>query len=151
MTCTFFGHRDAPQEIEGILRQVLIALIEARQADTFYVGNQGKFDRMVARVLSGLQLEYPHITYAVVLAYLPGKRAAAGQNTLYPEGMEGVPPRFAIARRNAWMLQQADWVIVYVSRSVGNAASLQARAERSGKAVINLWELGEPEGAGRGN
>lgn len=59
MTCTFFGHRDAPLEIEGILRQVLIALIEARQADTFYVGNQGKFDRMVARVLSGLQLEYP--------------------------------------------------------------------------------------------
>lgn len=48
------------------------------------------------------------------------------------------------------MLQQADWVIVYVSRSVGNAASLQARAERSGKAVINLWELGEMKGAGRG-
>lgn len=151
MTCTFFGHRDAPQEIEGILRQVLVALIEARQADTFYVGNQGKFDRMVVRVLSGLQLEYPHITYAVVLAYLPGKQEpAAGHNTLYPGGLEGAPPRFAIARRNAWMLQQADWVIVYVSRSVGNAASLQARAERSGKAVINLWELGEPEGAGRG-
>lgn len=76
--------------------------------------------------------------------------AAAGHNTLYPGGLEGAPPRFAIARRNAWMLQQADWVIVYVSRSVGNAASLQARAERSGKAVINLWELGEMKGAGRG-
>ena len=40
MTCTFFGHRDAPLEIEGILRQVLVALIEARRADTLYVGNQ---------------------------------------------------------------------------------------------------------------
>lgn len=141
MTCTFFGHRDAPPEIEGALRRVLVALIEARQADTFYVGNQGKFDRMVARVLSGLQQEYPHITYAVVLAYLPGEQTAAGQNTLYPEGMEDVPPRFAIARRNAWMLQQADCVVVYVSRSVGNAAKLQARAEKCGKAVINLWGL----------
>lgn len=40
--------------------------------------------------------------------------------------------------------------MLYVSRSVGNAASLQARAERSGKAVINLRELGEMKGAGRG-
>lgn len=141
MTCTFFGHRDAPTGIQGVLLQVLVSLIETRQADTFYVGNQGKFDRMVARVLSGLQQEYPHIVYAVVLAYLPGEQAAAGQNTLYPEGMEDVPPRFAIARRNAWMLQQADCVVVYVSRSVGNAAKLQARAEQCGKAVINLCGL----------
>ena len=142
MTCTFFGHRDAPPGIEGILRQVLVSLIDTRQADTFYVGNQGKFDRMVARVLSGLQQEYPHITYAVVLAYLPGEQEpAAGQTTLYPGGLEDVPPRFAIARRNAWMLQQADCVVVYVSRSMGNAAKLQARAEKCGKAVINLCGL----------
>lgn len=81
MTCTFFGHRDAPLEIEGILRQVLVALIEARQADTFYVGNQGKFDRMVARVLSGLQLEYPHITYAVVLRICRGSRSRRRDTT----------------------------------------------------------------------
>lgn len=31
--------------------------------------------------------------------------------------------------------------MLYVSRSVGNAAKLQARAEKHGKAVINLWEL----------
>lgn len=141
MTCTFFGHRDAPPEIEGALRRVLVALIEARQADTFYVGNQGKFDRMVARVLSGLKEEYPHIVYAVVLAYLPGAKGAAGQNTLYPAGLEDVPPRFAIARRNAWMLQRADCVVTYVGRSVGNAAKLQAMAVKRGKAVINLWEL----------
>lgn len=77
MTCTFFGHRDAPPGIERVLRRVVVSLIETRQADTFYVGNQGKFDRMVARVLSGLQLEYPHITYAVVLAYLPGEQELA--------------------------------------------------------------------------
>lgn len=67
-----------------------------------------------------------------------------------PGVWRGRRPVLPLARRNAWMLQQADWVIVYVSRSVGNAASLQARAERSGKAVINLWELGEMKGAGRG-
>ncbi len=40
MTVTFFGHRDAPKEIEPTLRTTLIDLIENRNATDFYVGTQ---------------------------------------------------------------------------------------------------------------
>ena len=72
--CTFFGHRDCPETIKPYLREVLIDLITNNGVDTFYVGNQGRFDAIVRSVLRGLEQEYPKIHYAVVLAYLPGKK-----------------------------------------------------------------------------
>ena len=49
--CTFFGHKDTPQEIEPILKKFLLELIENKGADIFYVGNQGNFDTMVRKNL----------------------------------------------------------------------------------------------------
>ena len=31
------------------------------------------------------------------------------ENTLLPEGIENVPPRFAISWRNKWMLERSDY------------------------------------------
>ena len=59
MTCTFFGHRDAPDTIKPILREKIIDLIENRGVDLFYVGNQGAFDRMTIKVLRELKEKYP--------------------------------------------------------------------------------------------
>ena len=73
-TCTFFGHRDCPETIKPYLREVLIDLITNNGVNTFYVGNQGRFDGIVRSVLRELEQEYPEIHYAVVLAYLPGKK-----------------------------------------------------------------------------
>ena len=69
--CTFFGHRDCPETIKPRLREVLIDLITNKGVDTFYVGNQGRFDVIVRGVLWELKKEYPQIDYAVVLAYMP--------------------------------------------------------------------------------
>ena len=75
MTCTFFGHANTPDEIEPSLRSALIHLIENKNVNMFYVGNHGNFDCMVRRTLKQLKLEYPHIDYAVVLAYMPPKKS----------------------------------------------------------------------------
>lgn len=50
------------------------------------------------------------------------------------------PPRFAIDRRNCWMLDRADIVVVYVKSPVGGAAKFKAMAESKKKMVINLAE-----------
>ena len=34
--------------------------------------------------------------------------------TIYPEGLEYTPRRFAISKRTQWMVQQSDYVIAYV-------------------------------------
>ena len=137
-SCTFFGHRDCPDSIRPKLRSVLINLIENQQADTFYVGRQGSFDALVYATLRELAAEYPHIRYAAVLERLSGKNTDDFTETLFPGAMENVPPRFAIVRRNNWMLQQADFVVVYVTHTWGGAAKFAKKAEKQGKTVINL-------------
>ena len=47
MVCTFFGHRDTPRIAELILKEKIIYLIENKNVDKFYVGNNGNFDFMV--------------------------------------------------------------------------------------------------------
>ena len=98
-TCTFFGHRECPDSIKTQLREVLIDLITNYDVDMFYVGNQGRFDAIVRGVLRELKNEYPQISCAVVLAYMPGKQTEYDDysDTMLPEGIETVRPRFAIS------------------------------------------------------
>ena len=141
MTVTFFGHKDTPKEIEPTLRTTLVDLIENHGATEFYVGNNGNFDTMVRRQLEDLSHTYP-ITYSVVLAYLPTEKNKYDDltNTIYPEGIETVPKRFAISYRNKWMVEQSDVVVTYVTHSFGGAWQFKAMALRQGKTVIELSE-----------
>jgi hypothetical protein len=141
MICTFFGHKDTPKELEPTLRTTLVDLIENHGATEFYVGNNGNFDTMVRRQLENLSQTYP-ITYNIVLAYLPTKKSEYNDytNTIYPEGIETVPKRFAISYRNKWMVEQSDIVITYVARTYGGAWQFKALAERQEKMVIELSE-----------
>ena len=139
MTVTFFGHRDAPKEIEPTLRTTLINLIEQENAREFYVGNNGNFDAMVRRQLEDISKAY-EINFTVVLAYLPDDRREHDNlvNTIYPEGIESVPKRFAISWRNKWMLRQADTVITYTTHPSSGAYEFEQLALRRGKRVINV-------------
>lgn len=141
-TCCFFGHRDTPSEISDKLEQTIIDLIENKSVDTFYVGNQGSFDFMVRETLKRLKVKYPHINYSVVLAYMPGKREEYEDysDTIYPDGLENVPRKFAIDRRNKWLVDNSDYVIAYISRSFGGAAKFYELAVKRKKNVINLYD-----------
>ena len=139
--CTFFGHRDCPDTIKPRLREVLIDLIENRSVDMFYVGNQGRFDAIVRSVLRDLQHEYAKINYAVVLAYMPDKQTEYDDyyDTMLPEGIESVHPRYAISWRNNWMLKQSDYVVTYITHPWGGAAQYTDRAIKQGKHYFNLY------------
>lgn len=137
--CTFFGHRDCPDSLRSSLRIAIVELIEHHQVDTFYVGNQGKFDSLVRIELDKLSLLYPHIHYAIVLAYIPKSRTVSSSlYTLLPEGIELVPPRFAISWRNNWMLGQSEYVICYVTHPGSGAAGWYKKALSGNKVVYNL-------------
>ena len=140
--CTFFGHRDCPSSIEPKLREVLIDLISIHDVDMFYVGQQGAFDRIVRSVLKELVVEYPHIRYAVVLERLPPKQHEFDtrdySDTMLPEGIETVHPRFAISWRNKWMIKHSDYVVTYTTHSWGGAAQFAERASKQGKDIIQL-------------
>ena len=141
-TCTFFGHRECPDSIKIKLREVLIDLISNHDVDIFYVGNHGRFDAIVRSVLREVKKEYPQINYAVVLAYMPGKQTDCNDysDTMFPEGMESVHPRYAISWRNNWMLQQSDYVVTYVTHCWGGAAHFVKKGRNQGKILINLMQ-----------
>ena len=143
-SCTFFGHRDCPDSLKPKLQSAIIDLITNHGVDMFYVGNQGAFDRLARGVLREVTQECPRARYAVVLAYTPSERPAADTaDTMLPEGIELVHPRYAISWRNNWMLQQSDIVVAYVTHSWGGAAQYVQKAIRSGKTVINLYHAQE--------
>ena len=141
MICTFFGHRDSPEHIRQRLSESIQKLIEEEGVSTFYVGNQGNFDRMVLSTLRALVKVYPTIRYYVVVPYLNTTQSGLEDVSIFPECLESVMPKFAIDKRNRWMPDRADFVISYVCHKVGGAAFYQDLAIKRGKNVLNLaWE-----------
>lgn len=140
MVCTFFGHKDTLSLERDKLKQTIIKEIEENNADTFYVGNHGNYDRMVFSVLKELKETYPDISINVVLAYLPKDNGEDLSYTVFPEGIEEVPKRFAIVFRNKWMIERSDTVIAYVKHSFGGAAKFVDIARKKRKTVINIAE-----------
>lgn len=139
MVCAFFGHRDAPGDLREHLEEVIEDLI-LNGTDQFLVGNQGSFDRMVLGILRRMKNRYAHICYQVVLAYMPkgSENEYRPGETIFPGGLECVHPRYAIDRRNRWMIGESDIVIAYVIHNWGGAAKAVALAEKKGKKIIRL-------------
>jgi len=136
MTCTFFGHRDTTKDIEEKLKVVLLDLILNKSVTRFLVGYQGNFDRITLSILKEIKKAQPHIEFEVVLAYLSDN--CEDCPTIYPEGLENVPKRFAISARNKWMIDKSDFVVTCVCRSFGGAAQFKELAIKKGKRVIEL-------------
>jgi len=141
LTVTFFGHSDAPQQIFADLKTLLKNLIEKEGARRFYVGDHGNFDRIVQNALNELRANYPHVVCFIVLAYMPQNQEKGGRQmleTILPCEVAVAFPRFAISKRNEWMLAHSDTVVTYVKRSFGGAEKYKRMAIGRGKRVIEL-------------
>lgn len=141
--CIFFGHSDCYGLDEKILESAIEEII-LKGVDTFYVGHQGDFDCMALKALKTLKEKHPNITYMVVLAYIPTYKPEYDLYhgcSMYPEGLEIGPPRFAIERRNKWLIDCADYCIAYINHSWGGAYKFAKRAKRKGIDISNIGSL----------
>lgn len=138
MICSFFGHRDTPDTAEKILENTLKLLISEQHISMFYVGNNGKFDKMVQKQLHKLSHQY-NIKYTIVLSCLSDSiNEDYIKHTVFPEGIEKIPHKFRINWRNKWMLKQSDIVITYVTHPSSGAYKYKLLAEKQKKIVISL-------------
>ena len=139
-TSCFFGHREVTHNIRGRLTAIIEKLITENGVTNFYVGHQGQFDNMAYSVLKELKSNYPHIRYSVVLAYMPDEhiKEVYGEDTLFPNGMESVPRRFAISKRNDWIIQHSSFAVCYVHKITGGAAKFREKAEKKGLRVMQV-------------
>ena len=142
MTCCFFGHKDTPSSVYVKLEEAIEKVIVEDGVFSFFVGNQGQFDSMALSALRKLKLKYPHINYNVVLAYMPAEKEMWSpyeySETMLPEGIESVHPRYAISWRNKWMVNESDMVICYITHGWGGAARYVEIAAKKQKAIIHL-------------
>ena len=137
MTVTFCGHSKINQteSFSHWLDMILPSFIEGGAA-TFYLGGYGAFDGLAAAALRKLKETYPHIELILVLAYLNRDTDASRyDSTTYPP-LEKVPPRYAIVKRNEWMVCESDVVISGVTHGWGGAAKTLEFAQRKKKVIF---------------
>lgn len=138
MNVTFCGHakisdRDA---VQAWLSEVTQALI-AQGATTFYLGGYGAFDELAAWVLRRQKQTHPDMKLILVRPYLRRNMEDFGyDDCIYPP-LGSVPPRFAIPKRNQWMVQQSNVVVAYVLHDWGGAAATLRYARQKKKIILS--------------
>lgn len=143
MTVTFCGHRQIFDQntVSKWLDLILPSLIEGG-VTTFYLGGYGTFDRLAVAAVRRQKTVYPSIEAVLVLPYLDRNMDVSDYDrTTYPP-LEKVPPRFAIIKRNQWMVEQSDVVISAVTHGQGGAAKTLDHARRKGKIIFQYPVLG---------
>lgn len=111
-------------------------------SECFMWVKKGRFDALVRNVLQDLSFVYPEIHYGVLIPFQTFLNSEEPEpHGMLPEGIEEVPPRYAIEWINRWMLRRSDFVVAYITHSWGGAAKFVAQAKRQGKTVINLAQL----------
>ena len=137
MIITFCGH-DNVQEVDKVREWLGIVMDQFRDEETVtcYLGGYGGFDRLAASVVRQKQRKNPNFQAVLIIPYLDRKYDKWGYDyTLFPP-LESVPPRYAILRRNEWMVEQADVVIAYVTHNWGGAAKTLKYAQTKKKKLI---------------
>lgn len=144
MIITFCGHGNVPDSKE--VREWLCKVLEQfiyEETVICYLGGYGGFDRLAAAVVREKQKVNPALQSALIIPYLDRKYDVRGYDyTLFPS-LESVPPRYAISKRNEWMVAQADVVIAYVTHSWGGAAKSLEYARAKRKKVVLYPEVCE--------
>lgn len=148
MIISFSGHSviSLSDKVKETVKEQLRRNITDGESVTCYLGGYGDFDKICACACSELKEEYSGIELVYVTPYIGLSEHKKRQcfdfydASIYPP-IENVPPRFAILKRNEWMMANADLVIVYVERSYGGAYRSLQIARRKKKKVINIVEL----------
>ncbi len=140
-TVTFCGHGSIdPDHRETIIKNLHVEIEKAIKdgAEEFLLGGYGSFDIISAHVVKELKTKYPHIKSILVIPYLNREYETSLYDfTEYPP-IEKTPLKFAISKRNEYMVNKADVVISYVVFSWSGAATTLEYAQRKKKKIISV-------------
>lgn len=143
MIITFAGHRfvhnhdEIKKRVKAAIREVVIT----NEALVCLCGGYGEFDNICASACRELKTEGMNVTIVYVTPYITlseQKKINERQSTLpydsifYPP-IENTPLKFAISKRNEWMMSEADIVISYIKHNYGGAYKSVTCAKRKKK------------------
>ena len=144
-TVSLFGHRKIYNlnQIYEKLFPIIKELLQTKQYVAFFIGRSGEFDEYAASVIKIAQKEFGKENNDMTLV-LPYKVADIEyyenyyDDIIIPPSVCGVYPKAAIKKRNQWMVEESDLVLVYVEREEGGAYDTMKYAEKINKRIIRL-------------
>lgn len=139
MIVTFCGHKNVSDStVVGKKLRVVIEELISRGATEFYLGGYGGFDSLAASTVRSLKASHPDIRLILVIPYLNREYDSKAYDELLYPPLENVLPRYAISKRNEWMVEEAQVVVSYVTHDWGGASKTLAFAKRKKKEIISV-------------
>lgn len=145
MVITFFGHAKNiySENDEKRLYELIKKVADAKNID-FYLGGYGNFDILAKRSAKKYQENHTNCKVVFVTPYLnkwldDRKEYIEKEydEIIYPE-LEQTPLKYAISKRNEYMIEQSDYVIFYVKNSFGGAYTALLYTKKIKKPFTNL-------------
>lgn len=150
MIISFIGHRSL-NHYNGLFERVQQAIIENIgfvERVVFLCGGYGDFDDLCAQVCRSIKAKRGNCEISFVTPYMTVAqqekikglmKLKLYDSVVYPP-LEQVPLKFAICKRNEWMIDQSDFIIACVEHSFGGAYQSLNYARRKEKRIVNLAE-----------
>ena len=151
MIVSFAGHANIPfkEQVKMLVKEQLRSHIIGSNQITCYLGGYGDFDDICAHACKELKQEIGGIELVYVTPYLhlseqykikEKQRSGLYDASIYP--LTGhIPPKFAISKRNEWMMTHSNLIIAYVNRSYGGAYHSLQVAKRRKKEIVNICDF----------
>ncbi len=137
-SCTFIGHADCDESIKENLYIAIEKLINEYNVTVFYVGTHGNFDYYVYKTLCELEKIYK-IEVFVVLSHLTQvPEYIKGAKTVFPDTVAKSPYKYAIIKRNRYMIEKSEFLICYINHTFSNTYNFVKFATGKNKHIINL-------------
>lgn len=148
MVISFFGHKNT--QLSTIqyeyLRNNLEKVIQSNEKCVFFLGGYGNFDTLCLNLLKKLKKSYPYIELVFITPYLREnyeKLKTARDiydDIIYPP-IETTPLRFAISKRNEWIVSSSNLIYTYISHDFGGAYHAYVQAKKKNIPTINLFDI----------
>ena len=139
MIVTFCGH--GKETYNDKIRKHLYDTIETlinQGANEFLLGGYGAFDLLAAHIVKDLKTKYPNIKSINVIPYIDREFDSDLYDCSEYPPIENVPKRFAILKRNEWMVNRSARVIaVYNGQKSGTKNTIDY-ANRVGVPVVYI-------------
>ncbi len=151
MIIAFAGHSyvSSADKVKEKVKEQIRNIYTDYEHITCYIGGYGAFDDISAHACKelkkeGLIDEVAYVTPYISLSWQTKIKEMQSYGlcdfSIYPP-IENVPLRFAISKRNEWVMTNADLIIAYVKHAYGGAYKSLQIAKRRKKRIINIGEL----------
>lgn len=125
----------------------LLTKISDGEQLNLYFGGYGNFDGFVKKCAKKYKEKHPDTRLIFVTPYLNKWLKSREENLnkeydeiVYP-GIETVPLKFAISKRNEWMIKNVDYVLLYVTIDFGGAYNALKYAKAHKKPYYNFGNV----------